>query len=362
VFGNVTFDNIEPSASMTVTSILLIALTALGVVASVRAVRAPRRAPADDDDASGPSAAVFRIALLTAAVTTASTIAIAVMFERYQGDFVPFLAVGAAVGLFWLPRLLAGRPVMTRLVAIGMVVLGAWSVYATSSLALVYQREYSAFQSPSVRASFVDFQLDTNESLGLPLPNVARGEELPVLPGRGARRTDAPHGQLFVLGDCEALFIASGRSWEPIEKPPRGQERWRLRFDPAEKGTRIPVWSAGTGPYQLLWARYLDDRHVRFEYEWTGAPYAVAPGEGVLEVEPGAEYDLDVRLDPEVPYLEIAHDGKVLLSGFPESFDTVDGARLGVQPDAARGATQFGGSIHARSTTPICDRLVDHGG
>jgi hypothetical protein len=81
----------------------------------------------------------------------------------------------------------------------------------------------------------------------------------------------------------------------------------------------------------------------------------------VLEVEPGAEYDLDVRLDPEVPYIEIVHDGEVLLSGFPMSFDTVEGARLGVQPEAARGATQFGGTIRAVSRTPLCDRLVDRG-
>jgi hypothetical protein len=357
VFGNVIFDNIEPSASLTVTSILLVALAVLGVAAAVRSARARRREPATENDSPSPTAAVFRIALLTAALTTASTIAIAVLFERYEGDFVPFLTVGAAVGLFWLPVLLAGRRVATRIIAIALIVLGAWSVYATFSLALVYQREYSAFQAPSVRASFVDFQLDANESLGIDLPSVSRGDELPVIPNREINRTDAPHGQLFVVGDCDALYLASGRSWEPIEEPLPGEERWRVRFDASSPGTRQPLWSADGGS-QILWANWLDDDTVRLEHEWTGAPYQVAPSDRTWDVEVGRSYDLDVRLDPTVPYIEVRHEDDLLYSGFPLSFQSAERPELGRQGDARRGATRLNGSVRPMSVTPICDRLT----
>lgn len=223
VYRNVVFDNIEPSASVTVTSALLVLLTVLGVIAAVRAAGLGPSSREPQGSQRAPSAAVFRLPLLSAAVVTAGTIAIAAHFERYEGDFVPLIVVGGALGLFWIPALLDGRARWTRrLVAVGVVALGLWSCWATLSLTLIYQREYSAFQPTGLRAGFFGFQADVNEALGLGRPSFERGATLPVVEGRELRRTDAPHGQLFVVGDCDGLYISSGRSWEPIEERPAG--------------------------------------------------------------------------------------------------------------------------------------------
>jgi hypothetical protein len=287
----------------------------------------------------------------------ASTVAIADLFERYQGDFVPVLVVGAAVGLCWLAVLLEDRARSTRRVVFAaLVVAAAWSCWATFSLTVIYQREYSAFQDTAVRAGFIGFQLDVNDALGLGPPAVRRGSTLPVIKSPIIRRTNAPHGQLFVLDECRALYVASGRAWEAVEEPAPGAKRWRVTFERAPRGTKEPLWSAGTGPYQILWARWVDDERVAFEYEWTGNPNSPSEATATLLVEPGVAYDLDVRLDP--PYLEVKHSGDVLLSGFEPTFDTVRPARLGRQPDATRGATAFGGTIRSVSTTPICDELT----
>ena len=367
VFGNAKFENIEPSASTTVTSIFLVALAVLGAIAAIRSVRARPLHIADETTlassasraSSSTSAAVFRIPLVAGAAAAVSTIAIADLFERYQGDFVPVLVVGASVGLFWVAVLIEGRALwVRRLVVTALVVGAAWSCWATFSLTVTYQREYSAFQDTAVRAGFVGFQLDVRDALGLGPLAVRRGSSLPVIKSRILRRTDAPHGQLFVLGNCRALYIATGRAWEPIEEPAAGARRWRVTFDRAAPGTREPLWSAGTGPYQILWARWLDDRRVRFEYEWTGAPDSITSGSTTLDVEPGRAYDLDVRLDPTTPYLEIKHGDDILLMSFASTFDTDHPAQLGRQPDPALGATTFDGTIRPRSVTPLCDQLT----
>jgi hypothetical protein len=237
-----------------------------------------------------------------------------------------------------------------------LAVTAAWSCWATFSLTIVYQREYSAFQDTAVRAGFMGFQLDVSDALGIAPPAVRRGASLPVMAGPIARRTNAPHGQLFVLGDCEALYVASGRTWEAVEEPLPGTKRWRVAFEHAAPDTREPLWFAGTGPYQILWAHWVDDDHVAFEYEWTGDPKASSEGSATLSVEPGRIYDLNLRLDP--PYLEVEHDGRILLSTSAPTFDAATPAGLGRQPDPARGRTRFDGTIRSLSTTPICDRLT----
>jgi hypothetical protein len=351
VFGSARFENIEPSASFTVTSIFLVALAVLGVIAAVRRVRAR----ATDDATS--DAAMFRVLLLAGAAAAASTLAIADLFERYEGDFVPTLLVASAVGLCWLFMLIEGRERwVRRLVGGALIVFAVWSCWATFSLTIIYQREYSAFQDTAVRAGFLDFQLDLNEALGLGSRGVRHGSSLPVVEGRIARRTNAPHGELFVLDKCRALYVASGRTWETIEEPAPGSKRLRVTFERAPRGTRQPLWSAGTGPYQILWARWVDDDHVAFDYEWSGAPEAASTGRVSFQVEPGRAYDLDVRLDP--PYIGIAHDGTTLFSDFASTFDTAAPARVGEQPDPSLGPTRFPGRIRRLSATPVCDRLA----
>ena len=72
----------------------------------------------------------------------------------------------------------------------------------------------------------------------------------------------------------------------------------------------MPQRSANVAPPRssnLLWARWIDDRHIRVEYEWAGLPNAVAAGTINLRVQPGRTYDLDVRLDPVEHAIEVKY-------------------------------------------------------
>jgi hypothetical protein len=355
IVGHVPFDNIEPSASIPAASTLLVALAVFGIVA---AIRMPHPATGRG------TAAVLRVPILAAALGTIGTIVLGVQLERYEGDFVPLLVIAGAAGLFWLPVLLTRRPRLVRNLARGaLVALAAWSVWATFSLTLRYQRAYSAFQPTSVRAGFVSFQLDINDTLGLGRPfEVRRGATLPIVAGKEFRRTSAPLGRLFIVGDCTGLFLSTARTWEPVEEKPTGALRWRVTFGrAAPPGTREPLWSTharGSSYNSILWARWIDDQHIGVEYEWTGMPDAVLLGQKPMRIQSGRAYELDVRLDPNQHYVEVRHGKRVLLTGFPPVFDDDSPSTLGRQTDSNRGSTTFNGTIRTVPTTPICDRVM----
>ena len=298
--------------------------------------------------------------MLGALVAAGPTTVAASRALRYETDFLPLFVLAGALAVWWLSEALARiRRSAGLTIVFVAVVLAAWSVWANLSLALIYQREYSAFQSTDLRAEFVDFQLDVNDALGIPFPRFRQGAELPVMRSQVHHRTNAPHGELFVVGDCQGLYISTGRAWEPVEEPLPGQARWSVTFGNGAPGERQPLWSAGPGPYHVLWAHWLDDDHVRFEFEWTGVPGTVVAGKPV-RVDRLVPYELDVRLDPDSHDVEVVHDGRLLLRGSPANFDSAAGARLGRQPDPALGAVDWPGTIREQSLTPICDRLTRH--
>jgi hypothetical protein len=356
------FDPLEPFASLTATAVLLFVLSLLGSIAVVRS------RPESDDITlpaeSRPNARRFRLPLVGAAAVIGATTLVSSQAFRYETDFLPILVIAGSLGLFWLGTQIAGATRAVRaVVTVALVVVAAWSCWTMFGLALISQREYSGFQSTAVRAGFVGFQLDVNDALGLSFPSVRRGSQLPVLHNGQINRTNAPHGELFVVGPCEGLFIATGRSWEPIEQRLPGERRWSVSFgDGAPRGSREPLWSAGTGPYHIIWARWLDGSHVRLEYEWTGAPDAIVMGTKSLRVVPGKEYDLDARVDAASGAIEIRHAGDVLLAATTRAPDAARRAHVGRQPLAARGAARWRGRIENDSVTPVCDRLTDRVG
>ncbi len=114
IFGGVVFDSIEPSASVTASAILLFVLVVFGVIAAIRAVGARRNArevdaPAEEEALEAGTAARFRIPLIAVGLGSFSSIAIADLYQRYEGDFLPLLIVGSALGLFWVIELAVRR-------------------------------------------------------------------------------------------------------------------------------------------------------------------------------------------------------------------------------------------------------------
>jgi hypothetical protein len=203
--GHLARDMSAPAASFTVTSVLLLVLAAIGLVALVRSARRP----------SGLPVAQLSVPILASAAAFGATLVVAATAERYKIDLLPFLVMSGAVGLFWLPTVLPrGR---RRALAIsGLGLLAVWSVWTNLGLALVGQRLYAPFQPPDVRSGFVEFQLDVHDRLEAGTPRVVRVRASgPLEP-----RPTAPIGTLAVVGDCQAIEISDGGSWLPVASGP----------------------------------------------------------------------------------------------------------------------------------------------
>jgi hypothetical protein len=362
--NGLAFDPLEPIASVTATSVLLCVLAIVGIVVAIRGARRNgerTRQRTDTQAAQMPTSTSFRLPIAAAAAAVTTTMIVASRAFRYETDFLPLFVLTGALAI---AALCAWATTWTRTRTIGVVVamvaLAAWSVWANFSLALIYGREYSAFQSNQPRAEFLNFQLDVNESLGLGLPSVHHGKQLPVMHDLELRRTNAPHGELFVVGNCEGLYISGGRNWQTIEERQPGEHLWDVTFGEAAPGDRQPLWSSGTDPENILWAHWIDNDHVRFEFEWTGEPDAIVRGKRVSRVNRHLPYEFAVRLDPASHSVEVRHGKRVLLFAQPATFDSVASPRLGQQADQALGAVEWPGTIRERSLTPICDRLTHH--
>jgi hypothetical protein len=186
VLGDVTFDTISRSASMTATSPLVVSLAVVGVCVVIR-----RR---------GPLLAAWWAPMVGAAAGLAATLTIAFVAHRYLGDALPLVLLPAVIGWWWLGERLDRRRWWGLVV---VAVLGAWSVVGNLGLGVLQQRVYSA-RTPTDLARMVQFQLDTP---GRP----------PVVRTDGSEPVPVPTQRLWILGDCEALSWADGDGWHPVE-------------------------------------------------------------------------------------------------------------------------------------------------
>ena len=361
IIGGVPFDNIEPTVSIPAACTLLVVLAIVGIVATIRA---PRPAPGN------ARLEVLRVPILAATFAVAGLTFAAALVQRYEGDVVPLLVVAGAAGLFWLQALLERRRRLVRNFTTGaLVAMAVWSCWTTLSLTLQSQRLFYFWEPTAAREGFVGSQLDVNNALGLgPPSDVQRGAMLPKTPGSGL-----PLGRFFIIGDCAGLYVSDGTVWLPIEPTSAsavfhgsdtllaGSHRWRVTFGSPTPGVRQPLWSTRGTPQNILWARWIDNHHIRIEYEWTGAPYSVMKGNDTLPVQAGRTYDFDVRIDPMQHVVEVASGGRLLLLGLDESnLDHDRPSTLGQQDARTREPTILDGTIQSVSATPICDRLTNH--
>lgn len=281
VLGGVTFDDLDFTSSLTVGMPALVAAAAIGAVALVRDRRL----------------AVLRLPASGAAVATGTTLAIGYLAHRYTADFVPVLVVCGAVGV---QTLLAVRAPWRRVAAGGLAALVVVGVVVNGALALVYQRLLSPTIEDEVRADMIGFQADV--AGGWP-DRVRRGDELP---GDGGRR-----GELFVAGDCEALYWSDGGGWSPVERTAEaGYLRLRGPVAAGQLVDGVVVEPAGDGRVRLA-----------------------GGGSRGIAVRVGAgEHDLDVIADQRLGFLTVRIDGRRVLEGFWSDDPPAPGPRLRERP------------------------------
>ena len=160
----------------------------------------------------------LRLLLLTAAASAAAMLVYGTIYERFLADFMPLLILASMIGFVDVWRRMDGRRRPARTVAVAIIGLGAaFGFVANMGIAISPQDNWTQTQADH----YVRAQQVVSDITGHPLAhNVVQANAFPQ---------DAPIGQLFVMGDCQALYISDGEGspfpypaevWRPVERAP----------------------------------------------------------------------------------------------------------------------------------------------
>jgi len=332
------FDTVEPSAGLTVTHPLALALG----VAGVAALAGRRRRV--------PALAIGRPLVLGSLLGTLPVLTIAFISQRYVTDLLPPVLVAAAVGAAALDRWLAeraerpapepaaapaghaagqdrptgraaepepaaeptghaeastgrrtgGRDRPAALVCAAALLLGVAGTYVTLSTTWIVQRRLIA-PDVEARRSWIRATSAVAEVVGR-RPSFDRAASI--------HDVTASADDLLVVGDCDGLYFGQGDGvWSPVETTAAvGVPRLRVTGRPAPGGEPVTLLRAGDLEVRLVATAPAGPGstggEVRVDLVRAGAvtegrPFA--PGAGPI--------DLEVDLDGNLPSTHVSRDG-----------------------------------------------------
>ena len=349
--GHVTFDLIDWSGSLptTLPALLLASLVGGWAIARGRARLATGGEVVERD------LSWLRVPALAGLAAGLTILPFGYIAQRYLADLVPVTVLVGLVGLHVLwARTGSARWPAVALGLLGVAVMaGTWVNLSTG---LLYQRLYSPNVAPRVVAAFLDTRYDVSQSLGLdPSIPMRSGDRLPA---GGAR------GDLFVIGDCDALYLNDGVRVDAIHSSPwnaveRGQGAGHFVLDvevpKLDTGERQPLLSIDTGDAHpgLIWLEGVEDRYV---LAFGGAGFAARSAP--LALPRNRAHRIELTVDVRLRQVQAVVDGRI-------AFASILGA--GLEPTFTVGRDTvgdpsvddaFGGRIHVRPDhTPVCHEL-----
>jgi hypothetical protein len=271
VFGGYTVDILYPTASVTATMPLLFLSSCWAVVVCFR-----RRA--------GEGRALMRIPLIVGAGATFVNFELGYIAPRYLGDFLPFLALGGAIGLIDLwERWEVKRPSVRRAYVGAVVGLALFSLAANSGIAASAATEWT----PTQTKNYLQAIKAVSDATGHPLPSqVHRGTALPYW---------APANELFVVGNCAGLYLSSGvrfdvvpafqverSTWLTVEQGTAFDTTLDMTFNSplSQLGTGVELFSIGLDTVYVLPAGNGEVQFVLGDprYPTFGLPFKPVPG------------------------------------------------------------------------------------
>ncbi len=229
-FSGVIFDRLYRTDSVPASTPLLFLLSCWGLITAFR----PR---------SVGKVARTRLLLLAAGAACVALLLWGYIAPRYLADFMPLLILASAVAMADIWRRLDGK---RRGVRIGSVVtigvVGLFSIAANFG-ATITPNDSS---NDSQVANYVSFQHDVSQLVGGNFgKHVSRGSELPAY---------APGDQLFIVGNCDGLYISNGESystvpsqqyerqtWVPVERGPNFERTFDITFNRLHSGPDATV-------------------------------------------------------------------------------------------------------------------------
>jgi len=349
IIGDYRFDLFDRSSSLPSALPFFFVLTIVGLWVLFR--RSSWR--------SGSSLGPLRVPTLAAAAAALTILPFGFIANRYLADFLPLLVLGTAIGLQTLVRRYEAAPRARWVVAaiVGLVIAAMFMTWVNLGLALRYQRQWSYNLDPDVVAGFLGFQQDAAGLIGDSGLSIERGSTLP-------RGTGRP-GRLFVIGDCQALYLSDGLGvnaakaspWNAVERTAAaGHFRLRGAFPSRPVGTRVPLFTTGTAENpNILFVEYAPDDEILFEYD--AADPAFTRRYVPFPFEPGREYAIDIGADWRTKVLVVMLDDVVVL----DAHYTYRGRdfRIGRNPNVPTVKRRFPGSLKREPTrTPLCNELL----
>jgi hypothetical protein len=331
VFGHVILDKFDLSSSVTASLTLLVVLTAVAVVGLTRA-QTPLSA--------------YRLVLGASAAGAVAVIPFAYVAQRYLADAFPLLAIGAIVGLFTVAPVTSHR----RAVGVAVVALALWTAWANFSLSLLYQRLSTPAREQRQLTGFLGFQRSVDKLLSLDDPaRVVRGD---LLPAQGRR------GELFVVGDCTALYYSDGHppstlepiAWTPVERTDAvGYLTLDVTFAAPAAGVVEPLVTvaepAGAEP-DVIAVEYLGSGRARLVYRGRGVPLDGSS----FAIRAGRVHHLTVDADRRLGTVQVRDGSAVVFGTFYNA---------GTDEFSLATAPRFSGTINRRPANDavLCRRL-----
>ncbi len=301
--GGVLFDRLYRTASLPSSSPLLFLLSIWGLVTAFR----PR---------SIGKVARTRLLLLASGSAGAALLLWGYIAPRYLGDFVPFLALAGAVAMADIWRRLEGRSPGVRAGTLGVLGLVAmFSIVANVGMAVVPTEEWG----PTQTLNYVEAQNTISNLTGHTLSaNVVRGNALPPF---------GPAGQLYIIGNCNGLYISNGENystvpseqfirttWMTVERGHGFVHTFRVTVaDPVSGGAEsIPLLTAGKSTLTLNAVPVANRGGVRLSFVVTGQGRAVVSGG--IGADLGSSHTVVVTSDPVKHLLQVTVNGANALS------------------------------------------------
>lgn len=347
VLGQLRYDLIDRSIGLPVAVPALVLPGLVGVVAVARRWRW----------LGERDLAVARIPILAAILGTVTVLNIGYIANRYLSDFLPLVLLAGLVGIFLLLEWLAsGRRHGLALAATAALAgLAIWGVVVNLAVGTTFQRAYGSNTRPDLLAGYIGTQHSFDELFGDGrLPNVSQGDELPPS-GR--------FGDLFVLGDCDAVYWSDGMvtnavknsNWNAVERSARaGAFDLHVTFTEQPPGTREPLLTSGgvAGEPAVVWVEHLGDGKVRLGYNGPGVPWVGVP----KRLDTGKRLHVHGWADPTVQNLTVYVGDEVYLESYYRG-DT--DLRFGVNDIGVATTAALDGevTVASPSATPLCERL-----
>jgi len=329
VVGDLLFDRLDPTVSITAGMTLVTVLAVLGTVVVLRR----------------SALAPIRTCMLGALVALPATLSFLSVAQRYATDALALVLLPAIAGFVvagaWLER--RATPVRWGVLAglAALVAVGTWTGFAT---ALGYQRSVAPLIDEGLRRQYVEWQSDIAAALGTGRQALVTGDRLPEPLGRDG---------LMVVGDCVALYVSDGFEWHAVERGrDAGHRSLAVRFPAARPGTAEPLLAVGSGPEAF---------DIAVEYRRGDRAVVSVPQRGLES----APFDatrpstIDIVVDARLGQLRVDRNGVEILGA---NYDGPAGPlTVGTDPDDP--TRRFTGRIAERPTrVPVCREVVRRAG